>query len=287
MVLVDYSGIAMASVFSQGNQALDESFIRHMILNSLRMYNSKYRKEYGGVVIACDGGSWRKKVFPQYKAARKTNREASDLDWDEIFRIMNTVKSELSEYFPYSVIQTQDAEADDIIATLAHNTQEFGNHEPVMIVSADKDFIQLHKYKNVKQFSPATKKLITEKDIKRYTFEHIVRGDSGDGVPNVLSGDNTFVNGDRQTPLMKAKIDLWYKTPESDLPRVMGENIYRNYLRNKAVISLDEIPKDIYDRVLHQVNETPLVGNSKIFNYLIEKRCTQLIRSAQEFFTHA
>ena len=81
MIVVDYSGIAISSIFTQ-RLNVSESLIRHMILNSLRMYNVRHRKEYGNMVLACDGGSWRKEIFPQYKAHRKASRDSSGLDWD-------------------------------------------------------------------------------------------------------------------------------------------------------------------------------------------------------------
>ena len=162
MIILDYSGIAIASIFSQlKNDKIEESFIRHLILNSLRMYNVKYRAKYGEMVLACDGGSWRKTYYPFYKAARRKNRDESSLDWTEIFRILNKVKDEISEHLPYKVIQAPHAEADDVIGTLVANTQEFGQYEPVIVISEDKDFYQLLKYDNVTIFHPRKKETVT------------------------------------------------------------------------------------------------------------------------------
>ena len=138
--------------------------LRHVVLNSIRMYNTMFREEYGQMVIACDGGSWRKDVFPQYKANRKKSRDDSNMDWSFFFDTLTKIRTEISENLPWMQLYIGNVEADDIIATLVKETQEFGKNEKVMIVSADKDFIQLHKYKNVKQYSPMKKKLITEKD---------------------------------------------------------------------------------------------------------------------------
>jgi hypothetical protein len=287
MILIDYSGIAVASVFSQVKpDKIEESFIRHIILNSLRMYNLKYRDKYGNMVIACDGNSWRKQYFPQYKGARRKNREASALDWTEIFRIINKVKDEISQFFPYAVIQHSQAEADDVIGTLVENTQQFGNHEPVMIVSADKDFIQLQKYSNVQQFSPITKKQVTDKNPQRYLLEHVLRGDAGDGVPNVLSADDIFLqDGGRQTPLRAKQIDAWCKAiNEGTLQAVMPSDVYRNYIRNLNVIDLDKTPSDIKDGIIECYNNKAQKDNSKILNYLISHRCNLLISCVNEFF---
>jgi hypothetical protein len=279
MILVDYSGIAISNIFTQ-KMDVSEHLVRHMILNSLRMYNLKHRKEYGQMVIACDGGSWRKQIYPQYKAHRKANRDDSGLDWTEFFRILTLVRNEIAENFPYKVVHINNIEADDIIGTLTEKTQNFGQHEPVMIISSDKDFIQLQQYSNVKQFSPMTKSFIKEKDPVKYLFDHTVRGDSGDGIPNILSPDNTFVDKIRQKPVSAKKVDAWYAS-RSSLDTVMNQETYRNFQRNTALIDLSKVPQDKKDSIINTFDSVK--PNSNILNYLISKRCTQLIECAEEF----
>jgi 5'-3' exonuclease len=279
MILVDYSGIAISNIFTQ-KMDVSEHLVRHMILNSLRMYNLKHRKEYGQMVIACDGGSWRKQIYPQYKAHRKANRDDSGLDWTEFFRILTLVRNEIAENFPYKVVHINNIEADDIIGTLTEKTQNFGQHEPVMIISSDKDFIQLQQYSNVKQFSPMTKSFIKEKDPVKYLFDHTVRGDSGDGIPNILSPDNTFVDKIRQKPVSAKKVDAWYAS-RSSLDTVMNQETYRNFQRNIALIDLSKVPQDKKDSIINTFDSAK--PNSNILNYLISKRCTQLIECAEEF----
>ena len=283
MILLDYSGIAMGSMFSQKSNNIDEDFLRHQILNSLRMYNLKYRDKYGKMIIACDGGSWRKNVFAEYKAARKTNREKSDIDWDAIWTMINKIREEIVEFLPYKVVQVKGAEADDIIATLTETTQEFGMCEDVMIVSADKDFIQLQKYSNVKQFSPMTKKNVTDKNPRKYLQEHILRGDAGDGVPNVLSPDNVFLTDERQTPLRKPQLTIWMDN-FSDIQNHMDADTYRNFFRNQRVIDLSQIPNEVVTEILDEWNAQPSTLNAKVMNYLMKKRCKMLLGSVGDFF---
>ena len=205
MIIMDFSGIAVSNIIVQ--KMNDESMIRHMILNSIRMYRKRYKEQYGtNIILACDAGNnWRRQYYPQYKANRKKSRDASDFDWNKAWTILSQVRDEIKENFPYKVIHIDGCEADDIIGTLVEQTQEFGHHEDVMIVSADGDFKQLQKYNNVKQFSPLTKKEVKDDNPRLNLIDKILRGDAGDGVPNVLSHDDTFVNGDRQTPLSKKK----------------------------------------------------------------------------------
>ena len=285
MIIVDYSGIAIASIFSQDRpEEIQEGLIRHMILNSLRRYNLKFRKEYGEMIIACDSSSWRKEVYPQYKAKRKSNRDESPLDWGHFFTLINGVRDEIKENMHYPVVSSDRAEADDVIATLVKSTQEFGQSEPVMIVSSDKDFFQLQRYSNVKQFSPMKKDFAKVDDAAFYKFDHVCRGDSSDGVPNVLSVDDSFTEGIRQKPMRAKKIQEWYTAKDdSQLMDMMGQETYRNYCRNKSVIDLDYIPEDITQDINDKYNSQTNKNKGRVLTYLIEKRCNMLIDSVADF----
>ena len=279
MIIIDYNGIAIANIMVQ-KLAIDENIIRHMILNSIRMYRQKFRNVWGEVVICSDaGGNWRKKVFPQYKASRKKTRDKSSVDWTEVFRITSMIREEIRENFPYKVMHIEGCEADDCIAQLVEETQEFGKAEDVMIVSSDKDFAQLQRYSNVKQFSPMEKKFIVEKNPRTTLQEHILQGDTSDGVPNVLSPDNTFTEGLRQTPLRKKLRELLVEDPKSQ-----GDEIYRNYLRNKKMIDLRECPDAVKTGIINTFESQDPYGNKgKVFPYLVAKQCRLLLENVQEF----
>ena len=281
MIIVDFSGIAIATIAV--NKVNDENMLRHMMLNSLRMYNKKFRKEYGQMVLACDSSSWRKEYFPQYKANRRKGREESDFDWAEAFRIMHLVTDEIRENFPYKVIKMDSCEADDIIGTLVQNTQEFGQYEDVMIVSSDKDFLQLQQYPNVRQWSHMQKKELKDSSPKVNLMDKILSGDAGDGIPNVLSHDDTFINGDRQTPLSKKKKQAMIEDlAEGEL--LYAASWYRNYCRNETLIDLTKTPDDLKNQIIGEYNiAVPAENRSRVFPYLINKNMKMLIESAEEF----
>jgi len=282
MILLDYSQIALSNIIVQ--KLNDENMIRHMILNSIRMYNKKYRNEYGQMVICADGANtWRKNYFPEYKAHRKKNRDESSQDWTEIFRILNLVRDEIKENLPYKVIHIEGCEADDVIGTLALQTQEFGQHEPVMVISSDKDFIQLQKFNNVKQFSPIQKKLVTDPNPRKYMFEHICKGDKGDGIPNILSPDNAIIDEIRQSPMTKKKMEHWADNADN-LKEVMTAEEYRNYIRNKTLIDLTEVPEVHQQLIINTFMEQKPAMKMKVLNYLIKKRCNLLIECVEEFY---
>jgi hypothetical protein len=289
VIILDYSGIAISNIFVQhANDDISEGLLRHMILNTIRMYNVKFKNDYGHMYIACDHRSWRKQVFEYYKANRKKGREESDMDWASIFDWLGKIKEELAECSPYTVVHVTGAEADDIIATLVEQTQEFGKDEPIMIVSSDKDFLQLQKYPNVHQFSSILKKPLIEADPKRYLFEHIIRGDSGDGVPNIFSDDDTFVvDGKRQKPVSKKKLEAMYQGYLNGNIEFEKVEYERNFHRNQKMVDLSKIPADVVGEITTEIQTAKEFnqGTSATFlNYLIQKRCNKLIPQLTEFF---
>ena len=279
MILIDLSQIMLAStMMSMGKDQsqVDISMVRHMVLNSLRMYRTKYHKEYGELVLCCDGKhSWRREHFPQYKASRKTNRDADSRDWSQIFECLDTIKSELREFFPYKYLEIDESEADDIIGVLARIATE-----KVMIISGDKDFIQLQVKENVKQYSPITKKIVYDVNPAKYLKEHILRGDSSDGVPNFLSADNCIVDKIRQTPITKKKIELWIDQDPEDF---CNEEQLRNYHRNMKLIDLQYTPSNIVDQIGKQYDEIPKGKRSGLLNFFIERKLNNLIENIGEF----
>ena len=283
MLILDFNGIAMGNIIVNSKHGeLNEDTIRHMILNSIRMYVKKHKAQYGQVVIACDGGSWRRDVFPQYKWARRNNRKESKLDFDMVFSALNKVREEIAVNMPYKVVYIRNVEADDIIGVLVEQTQEFGQMEDVMIISADKDFIQLHKYNNVKQYSPMTKKFIVDPNPVSYLFEHVLKGDGSDGIPNVLSGDDTFVESIRQSPMTKKKIQSYIDNVEN-LEEFMGQEIYRNYKRNQLLVDLAYIPEAIKKDIIDTSESVKVPPRMKILNYFIKNRCKLLIECIEDF----
>ena len=292
MILVDMNQIALANVMMHLNMTKknkpEGSMVRHMILNSLRMYRTKFKEQYGELILCYDSKHyWRREIFPQYKASRKKIRTESDKDWESIFEVLNQVRDELKEVFPYKFLEVYGAEADDIIGVLCGEL-EFDNGK-TLILSGDKDFIQLQKYKNVSQFSPITKKFVNGDDPQRYLAEHILKGDASDGIPNVLSPDNTFVEGLRQRPLGKKKIEAWLDNCHPELGNMPTEDVLpndetiRNFQRNRKLIDLDQSPKELFLLILKEYNEAPEGDRSKLLNYFIQKRLSNLTESIGDF----
>jgi len=273
----------MVQINGRNAVELSEDLVRHMVLNSLRGHNKKFRKEYGEMVIACDSKNvWRREVFPNYKAGRKATREKSEHDWDTIFSMLHTIKDEIRSFLPYKVIELETAEADDIIATLVKRIQnQVGpNHEKkVLILSGDKDFIQLHS-PNVKQYNPVLNKFVGKgEDPVIYIKEHILKGDRSDGIPNVLSDDNVFIEGRRQRPLSKKKIESWV----NEVFMTFTEEEQKNYSRNRKLIDLSCIPPELEEKIINEFIDAKVASRDKILNYFITKKLKTLIEVIDEF----
>jgi hypothetical protein len=295
MIIVDYSQTAistlMAELRGRTDAEISAPLIRHMIVNALRSYKNKFGKEFGQLVIACDNKKyWRKQLFPYYKANRKKARDDSGFDWHAIFEALNQIKQELAEHFPYPVIETDTAEADDIIASLVFYTQnnDFvqdgldGAPQPVLILSGDHDFTQLQRYKNVKQYSPIHKKWVkADSTPDEIVMEHILMGDKGDGVPNFLSPDDVFVSGGRQKPIRKKDLEVWKKQKIEDWNGTPHE---ANITRNAQLVDLRYIPENLQEAIINSYNAQKNVRDkSQLLNYFIAHKMKNLMEHITEF----
>ena len=281
MILVDMNQVTISNLMIQmKDEPLSEDLVRHMVLNSLRSYKTKFSKDFGELVLCYDDKHcWRKDYFPYYKQNRKKARSESSLDWNQLFDILTKIQNELEENFPYKVLKINGAEADDIIAILSNKISSTQNlYEEILIISGDKDFIQLHQSDNVKQYSPTLKKFVVDENPEQYKFEHIIRGDKGDGVPNVLSQDTVFVEDLRQRPITKKKLTEW---KENGIPE--GE-IKRNYQRNKTLIDFDSIPNELGELIYNMwVDKITQNDKSKILPYFMKHRLKELTEKLGDF----
>jgi len=266
--------------------------LRHMILNAIRSYKNKFSEEFGDeVVIACDNRHyWRRKVFPYYKGHRKKARAASEYDWSAIFDALNIIRNELDEYFPYPVIDVEGAEADDVIGTLAEYSQtagedgglfDEGTQIPFLVLSGDHDFNQLQKWSNVKQYAPAQRKWIKIKEpAAAVLMEHIITGDKGDGVPNMLSPDNSFADGIRQKSIRKALLAEWKVTPPEQW---ITAEMSHGYNRNQQLVDLSKTPQEIKDNIIESYQRQQGGDRSQLLNFFIKNKMRLMIDVISDF----
>ena len=277
MILLDFSQTMIGSFMAMGKGSIvvEEDLLRHTVLNTIRQYKQMHRHvDHGGFVICCDSPkNWRKESFPEYKANRKKKRETDTTDWTSLFEFLHQMIDDLREYFPYKVVKVESAEADDIIAVLTQ--EEMKN--PTTIISSDKDFIQLQKYEGVQQWSPLTKDWV-KGDPEASLWEKLVKGDAGDGVPNILSSDDTFiVEGKRQRPISKKKMEMWKEDRSS-----WTDEMHRNFNRNEMMVDLEKTPESIRINIINQFREQ-VPSHGRLMEYFTEKRLKNLMEHIEEF----
>jgi hypothetical protein len=279
MILLDFSQTMIGSFMAvgRGRVVVEEDLLRHTVLNTIRQYRRQF-KEYdvNGFVVCCDSvHNWRKESFPEYKANRKKKKEDDTTDWKSLYAFLDEMIKDLREHFPYKVVQVDRAEADDIIAVLNEHVAV----NPTLIISSDKDFLQLHKYEGVVQYSPLMKKFITGDPVESL-YEKVIRGDAGDGVPNILSSDDVLITeGKRQKPVTKKKLEAWRgKKPEE----FCTEDMLRNYNRNKSMVDLSQTPESIRINIINQFEEQVPKRNG-LMSYFVEKRLKNLMEHIEDF----
>ena len=282
MIIFDYNQVAISNLMEQigsSKTTVDESLVRHMILNTIRTYVKKYKESHGPeVIIACDNRHyWRRDIFPHYKAGRKKARDSSGHDWTTIFDCLGKIKQELKDYSPYKVVDVETCEADDIIAVLA---MKYSATQKIMILSSDKDFAQLQRFPNVEQYSPILKKQIKEPLPLLQLKQLIIRGDKGDGIPNILSADDCFVTATRQKPITEAKIITWLNQEPKDF---CNEEMLRNYSRNEILIDLTKIPESLKLAILDTYENAKGHSKQQFMNYMIANRLKNLLEVIDEF----
>ena len=281
MILVDLNQVLISNLMAQVRGKADvkpnKEMIRFMVLNSLRGINVKFKDEYGEMVLCADAADpWRRDIFPNYKHQRRVGRVESQIDWDGLFKIMSDIREEFINKLPFKVLHVDKCEADDIIGTLcAQQTEDL-----YLIISGDKDFIQLQHYGNVYQFSPLLKSFIGEQlDAKVFLREQIIKGDRSDGVPNILSDDDIFLRDERQRPINKKRLEEWSNV--DNIP--LGSETRKYYDRNKKLIDLSMIPQDISESIINRYKNYKVNDRSQLLQYFIDNKLKALIENINDF----
>jgi hypothetical protein len=259
-------------------ETIDLDLLRHIILNSLRSLKSKLNIYADEVNLLYDGRAyWRKEVFPYYKGKRKAGREASTFDWTSFFSNYDILKQEFRENLPFRSIEVAEAEADDLMAVIC---KLFGNQRQICNATSDNDMIQIQQFiaPSVKQWSMNQKKFLTPENAGYDLFEHIVCGDTGDGVPNILSPGDTLMAGVRQKSMRKEHLAEMAKHGITQPEKFCtNADMLDRFRMNKTLIDLRCIPEDIVAKIADAYRNTPVV-KGKTFSYLTSKKLMKIIR---------
>ena len=278
MILIDNSQLFFSAYFSHGHASgeLNDNLVRHTLLSQYARINDKYRSRFGDIVICNDADNyWRKKIYSGYKQQRKEQKEKNEtVDWKHLYEVFDRVRTEIRENFPYKSIRVNHCEADDIMYVLC---KHYSDREKMLVVSSDKDMVQLMKFKNVSIFSPKIDSIIKSVgNLDQVLFTHILRGDASDNIPNVLTSTDSFLNKkERQKPMTAKRI---VEFTEND--SLIDQN---NLERNRSLIDLSYIPEEYENNILKKFEETVPVDRKNIFDYLVSKKMKLLLESVESF----
>jgi len=294
MILLDASGTFFAALHAdlKDNKEPDFSQIQHIILNMIRSYNAKFRHSYGNMVICFDSHSWRQDVFPEYKWVRKNAKDDSKLDWGQIMKYFTDIQKDITNNFPYQTVQTQGAEADDIIGVLTKDIKE-----KTLIISNDKDLVACTKNLSVDMYRPYAKSMFSVDDSIRFEFELIISGDKVDGVPNIKCSDDFFKKQQQDKekgikPLrspavtQKLKDELWICYNTNVLRDKLEELGYtKNYLRNWKLIGINNQPNILVNQIKSEFNKKHgLNSDGKTLQYLQKHKMYLLAKCCSDFY---
>jgi len=275
-ILVDANQIAISHLLVRNkiDKGINVDTVRKSIVRVLGRISKRFGGEYGKMVLCYDDKNyWRRDIFPFYKKNRKQEREQSPIDWDMVFSVLNKVRDEIKGNLPYTVLQVHGSEADDIIASICIHNSHKDSPEKMLILSADKDFIQLHKLDTVSQYDPIRNRWITCDNPVQYLQEHIIRGDRSDGIPNILTCDDAIVNGKAQKKMSKDKISALASMDPSKFTNYIR---LRNWKRNAELIDFTNIPQSVTERILSSYHRTR-PRHSVSVEYFIQHNIQELL----------
>lgn len=297
-LLLDFSQTVIAASAANAKDIREgepKELIKHIALNQILGLRMRFK---GDLIVCCDNkstGYWRKTEYPSYKGHRIHKKKDDDfLDWGLIHETIDELKVELRDNFPYTVLDVEGAEADDIIAALCAYFDEnelvkcglVEEPQDIVICSTDGDFQQLQKYRNVKQWNNVEKKFITCDNPKKFLVGHICTGDDGDNIPNICTGDwwskaradneKTRAKGFKQARL----VDFYNRGQDACL----NEEELRNFKRNEKLIDLDLIPPNVRMKIVNTYMDSEVKGTRmKVFQYLNKHRMQLLLANYHSF----
>lgn len=253
MILVDLSGVGYHTLIDLykdgGRPELPE--VERILIKYIKNLEEYHGPTFGKVIICIDSKPyWRSDIHKGYKQQRKAQQVKTDYNYDQCSQDIGEVASGLHEVVPYDILSVANMEADDLIAVLS-----LKDEEKILIISSDKDLTQLQQYKqHVYQFSPYRDGLIFHHVVEYNLLEHIAKGDRGDGIPNIFSPLDFFMNptGARQKSVSEAilaELTEYYPDNLENCP-LLENGILERFKENETLVDLREIPKNLVDLVL-------------------------------------
>lgn len=285
IALLDFSQIVISSAIeyhSQTKESIEIPLLRHITISNLLFYKKKFKLSVDNLIVCADGRDyWRKGVFPLYKQNRKKDHDKSSFNWDQFFEDFNQIKTEIKTELPFNMVEVYGCEADDVIAVISK--QQCPHQDRIIIVSSDKDLIQIQENMcpKVEQWSPFHKKMISPQTNSYSLFEHIIRGDAGDGIPNILSDDDVFMNDSKRSkPIRATNIMQWEQSGGLSYPEsfCVSEEMLGRFNRNLNLIDLRQIPDCFVQKIVEEFTNYQR-PSANVFGYLTKHKLKKILES--------
>ena len=284
LILVDFSNFTKKlalGTYAHMKEFYSLESMRHLILYNLLKLNKEYKNSE--IVLCLDNyksNYWRKDFYSNYKIMRGKSRSNSDFSFDELNEFLVIIRSELIENAPFIHMDVEKCEADDIIAVLTKNNQ---NYKKILVLSTDGDFDQLKKYPNYSRINLNSDYRFDEVTDEYDIYTHILKGDGGDSIPNFYTSDDFFYKKFNDLPITRQKsvtskmIDLVRKA--GGLSADSDENLKKNYQRNKTLVDFDEIPLEIQERISKEYEDrnNDLIQNN-VFEYCLTNNLNECLK---------
>jgi 5'-3' exonuclease len=267
----------------------------HLMLKSLIGIKKLTGVKSDKVVLCIDGNSWRKQLYPEYKAHRKTKRdkEKSEFDWKEFFKVTDELLSIIEKTTKIKVLRSPNAEGDDSIFVLSKYLSD--RNIQSVIVSSDKDIKQVLRHDNVEMYDPILREYITGYDTKSL-LTHVLQGDSGDNIPSIKDStefDPEFIKHLKVSGIHLTKVEDVTKLEvfRNILDEYDGKNVYKparfgpvgaqkivdagnvrnilrenplyakHFKRNRKLIDMRKVPIEIKEDIIRVFEEYPVCKN--------------------------
>ncbi|MCQ2210734.1 MAG: hypothetical protein MJZ34_10620 [Paludibacteraceae bacterium] len=242
-LIIDLNNMIMRCLWSTDPKPYEKEFKEFKTTFIISFLKELERFSPDEVIVAQEGGNcWRYDYFQEYKACRK-DRDETKLDWNQFFLVCNQFVEDIKTCFTnIKFVKEASAEADDVIGVLVKELSP--NRDEIIVISTDRDFYQLLKYPNYKQWHPMKKEFITVTDPKRYLIEKVIVGDKNDGVPPL----KFRVGVKTAAKIVDNGLEEWLK--ENDLQSA--------YDRNYTLIAFDSIPQKVQSDIVKKYEQYTL-----------------------------
>lgn len=292
-LLFDFENLVLRCLYGAKEVNADTGDINYDMLEYL-VFNSisslLFKERVNEVILALDSKSWRKLIYPNYKADRKKKKEESKINWDEFHNWKHNFLDEVKNNLPFKVLYINKAEADDIIGTLVLNDRL----KDCVIVSMDSDYLQLCNKCRI--YNPIKKEYRTPVNPEKFLFEAAVLGQKKDYISNSRTpldwpdwkkrppfgekGLEKLLLNNELDSFLDTEISYFFKNEETQeeysstiLPRKL-------YELNLKLIDLKCTPNVIKDAILNQYDTYTMDANpNDLYLYFTNKKWNEVLEN--------